>query len=93
MLVELAGYLGAGRPDTELATQAKAPHAHPEIGDLVERFTRFASDQYRDVVALLGALSTKLGDTGRQHVEVDTANRQLMDSFLLNTTLVPPEER
>lgn len=93
VLVELAGYLEAGRPDTELATQAKAPRSHHEIGDLVEKFTSFAFDQYQDAVALLGILATKLKDTGQQHVEVDAANQQLMDSFLLTTTLVPPEER
>ncbi|MCP2261297.1 hypothetical protein LX15_005018 [Streptoalloteichus tenebrarius] len=93
ILVEIAGYLEAGRPDVELATLAKAPRSHPDVGGLVERFTAFAFDQFQDAVALLGALATKLGETGREHASVDEGVQRAMDGFLIETTLVPPDQR
>lgn len=64
ILVELAGYLEAGRPDSELAIEAKAPRSHREVGDEVVRFTQFALNQYQDAVALLVSLASKLHSTG-----------------------------
>ncbi len=93
ILVELAGYLEAGRPDGELATEAKAPRSHHKIGDEVVRFTRFALDQYQDAVALLVSLATKLHRTGEEHLTVDAQNQQMMNSFLMDTTLIPPKQR
>lgn len=93
ILVELAGYLEAGRPDGELATEAKAPRSHRDIGDEVVKFTRFAFDQYQDAVALLVSLATKLHHTGEKHLVVDAHNQEMMNRLLRDTTLVPPEQR
>ncbi|WP_083960211.1 hypothetical protein [Streptoalloteichus hindustanus] len=93
MLVKIAGYLEAARPDVELATRARAPRAPLDVGGQAERFTAFAFDQFQDAVVLLGALATKLRETGREHAVVDEKVQQNMDSFLLETTLVPPERR
>jgi hypothetical protein len=93
ILVELAGYLEAGRPDGELATEAKAPRSHREIGDEVVRFTQFALDQYQDAVALLVSLATKLHRTGEEHLAVDVQNQEMMNRLLMDTTLIPPEQR
>jgi hypothetical protein len=93
ILVELAGYLEAGRPDGELATEAKAPRSHRELGDEVVKFTQFALDQYQDAVALLTSLATKLHRTGEEHLAVDTQNQEMMNRLLADTVLIPPKQR
>ncbi|MBB5158438.1 hypothetical protein [Saccharopolyspora phatthalungensis] len=71
LLAELAGLLEEGRLDSDNATAAKAPRAHPDVGVKVEEFSRFAHDQYQDLVALLGALATKLKATCQHVVSLD----------------------
>ncbi|GAA0651994.1 hypothetical protein GCM10009535_32850 [Streptomyces thermocarboxydovorans] len=64
-LIELAGLLYEGRPDGELCTLARAPRSHPDVAARVDRFARFANDQYQDATSLLAALSTRLGEAKR----------------------------
>jgi hypothetical protein len=93
VLVELAGALGAGRPDHELSRRATPPAAPEEIGAKVTTFADFAGDQYQDVVALLSALSTKLHATATTYDDVDQATAQRIDQFLDGSRYVPPSER
>jgi hypothetical protein len=93
LLVELAGALGAGRPDHELSRRACPPVAPEELGTKVRAFADFAGDQYQDVVALLSALSTKLHDTTTTYQNVDQAAAQRIDQFLQGSRYVPPSER
>ncbi|HEY0637837.1 MAG TPA: hypothetical protein VGD67_09335 [Pseudonocardiaceae bacterium] len=90
ILLELGGYLGAGRPDQDLAAEARAPRSHPEVGELVQRLTDRLAEQYQDVVALLAALATTLAETGAEHAAVDEADRRLMSHLLETTTIVLP---
>ena len=92
-LVEIAGALEAGRPDTELATEARAPHAHEEIGREVQRLTDHVFDQYQDAVALLAALATKLEAMGNDHVAVDGEQESRIDRLLDGGTFVAPADR
>jgi hypothetical protein len=93
LLVELAGVLGAGRPDHELSRRAAPPAAPEEIGAKVKAFADFAADQYQDVFALLSALSTKLHDTATTYRNLDQAAAQRVDQFLQGSRYVPPSER
>ena len=47
LLIEVAGLLHAGRLDSDAATMARAPRAHPEVGAKVQEFASFAADQSR----------------------------------------------
>lgn len=93
LLAKLAGLLQEGRPDGDLATMARAPRAHPEIGKEVTKFSTFANDQYRDLVALLGALAMRLKAVGEKYVAFDSGIRESLDRFLSEGTSVPPEGR
>jgi hypothetical protein len=88
-LVELAGFMHAGRPDSEMATEARSPRSHPEIGSEVVRFTRHALDQYVDAVALLGALSTKLRETADRY---STADNRAAEKFLKYGAVLNPDQ-
>ena len=92
LLAELAGLLEEGRLDGDNAVAAKAPRSHPEVGKKVEEFAGFAHDQYQDLVALLGALATKLKASGQNLVSVDQNVSGALDRFLVGT-YVPPERR
>ena len=92
-LVELAGLLQEGRMDADLATMARAPRAHPDVGKKTTEFASFAHDQYQDLVALLGALATKLKAVGEEHVTTDQRIADALNSFLESGTYVPPEKR
>ncbi|GAA2794077.1 hypothetical protein GCM10010470_31220 [Saccharopolyspora taberi] len=93
LLAELAGLLKEGRLDSDNATAAKAPRAHRDVGVKVEEFSRFAHDQYQDLIALLGALATKLKATGQQLVSVDQGVADDLDRLLGQGQYVPPERR
>ncbi|MEV0495889.1 hypothetical protein [Streptomyces atratus] len=55
-LIELSGLLYEGRPDGDLCTMARAPRSHPDVAAKVDRFARFADDQYQDVTSLLAVV-------------------------------------
>ncbi|GAA0534600.1 hypothetical protein GCM10011581_08320 [Saccharopolyspora subtropica] len=57
------------------------------------KFSTFANNQYRDLVALLGALSTKLKAVGEEHVTIDGQVRDELDRFLANSFLLPPGKK
>lgn len=82
LLVEMAAVLYAGRLDGDTATMARAPRSHPEVGAAVERFARAADDQYRDLVLLLTALSTRLRETGKAYAQVDEQQQAALDAVL-----------
>ncbi|AWT47775.1 hypothetical protein HXP45_12025 [Streptomyces actuosus] len=94
LLVEIAGFLHEGRPDAELTTTAREPRAHHDVAQQVERFARFADDQYLDSVALFAALSTRLRTAGGDFVHVDgeTAQR-FLDNVLHYGQYIAPEAR
>ncbi|MFF8275358.1 hypothetical protein ACF05T_04445 [Streptomyces lateritius] len=94
LLIEIAGFLHEGRPDGDLGAMARAPRSHPEVAAQVERFGRFANDQFLDTVALLAALATRLKTTGTDFVAVDDANtRRFLDNVLRNGQYVAPEAK
>lgn len=93
LLIEMAGLLYAGRLDGDTATMARAPRSHPDVAAAVERFAKFADDQYRDVVLLLTALSTRIKATGDAYVQVDAAQQAAFDAVLNTGQLVPPDQR
>jgi hypothetical protein len=93
VLIEIAGLLHQGRPDGDLCTLSRSPRAHPDVARRVDRFARFADDQYRDACALFTALSTRLKKAGSDFVTVDgEAARTFLDG-VLNGAYVAPEAR
>ncbi|WP_233415104.1 hypothetical protein [Streptomyces sp. N35] len=94
LLIELAGLLYEGRPDGELCTTARAPRSHPDVAEKVDRFARFADDQYQDLTSLLAALSTRLRDTKSNYVSYDgDVAGGMMNALLETGVYVPPEKR
>ncbi|MGJ7908211.1 hypothetical protein ACOQFL_17240 [Actinopolyspora sp. H202] len=93
VLAELAGLLRAGRLDGDLATMARSPRSHPDVGKKVEEFASFAHNQHRDLVALLGALSTKLKAVGEEHVGIDAQVSDELERLLSEGSYVPPGKR
>ena len=91
LLVELAGALGAGRPDAELSRKACAPASPEDLSADIEKFADFASDQYQDVVAILSALSTKLKKTAAGYQGTDQEAAARLDGYLTGSTYVPGE--
>jgi hypothetical protein len=92
-LIEIAGLLRAGRLDGDAATMARAPRSHPDVGTAVERFALFVDDQYRDLVLLLTALSTRLKATGMSYVRVDEMQQAALDTVLDSGRCVAPADR
>ncbi|MFF0482218.1 hypothetical protein [Streptomyces sp. NPDC004435] len=94
LLIELAGLLYQGRPDGELCTTARAPRSHAAVAEKVDRFARFADDQFQDLTSLLAALSTRLRDTKSNYVAYDgEVAGGLMNALLETGVYVPPEKR
>ncbi|WP_147978876.1 hypothetical protein [Streptomyces sp. MS191] len=94
LLIEIAGLLHEGRPDSDLGTMARVPRSHTEVAAAVEGFGRFANDQFLDTVALLAALATRLKTTGTDFVAVDDANtRRFLDNVLSHGQYVAPEAK
>ncbi|MFF5020208.1 hypothetical protein [Streptomyces sp. NPDC001165] len=93
-LIELAGLLYEGRPDGDLCTTARAPRSHPDVAAKVDRFARFADDQYQDVTSLLAALSTRLREANGTFVEYDgEVAGGMMNAVLELGQYVAPEDR
>ncbi|MCX5166578.1 hypothetical protein [Streptomyces antibioticus] len=93
-LIELAGLLYEGRPDGDLCTTARAPRSHPDVAAKVDRFARFADDQYQDVTSLLAALSTRLRDANGTFVTYDgEVAGGMMNAILELGVYVAPEDR
>jgi hypothetical protein len=93
LLVELAGVLGAGLPDQELARRGCAPASPDELSKEIKAFADFATDQYQDLVAILSALSTKLRNAAGNYAGADQANAQRIDRYLHGSQYVPPGQR
>ncbi|MFE0700076.1 hypothetical protein [Streptomyces sp. NPDC058872] len=94
LLIEIAGFLHEGKPDGDLGTMARAPRAHAEVAAQVERFGRFANDQFLDTVALLASLATRLKTTGTDFAAVDDAHtRRFLDNVLSDGQYVAPEAK
>ncbi|MGW4179436.1 hypothetical protein [Streptomyces rubiginosohelvolus] len=94
LLIEIAGFLFEGRPDGDLCTLARDPRSHSDVAAQVERFGRFADDQYQDAVALFAALATRLRTAGSNLVTVDDDRaRQFLDTILLDGSYIPPEAK
>lgn len=94
LLIEIAGFLYEGRPDAELTTMARAPRAHQDVAKQVDRFAKFADDQYLDAVALFAALSTRLRTAGTDFVKIDDDTaRRFLDEVLRYGQYVAPEAR
>jgi hypothetical protein len=93
ILVELAGALGAGRPDFDLSRKGCMGAMPDEANRAIRSFADFAADQYQDVVALLAALSTKLRNAGDGYAQADQASAGDIARYLLGSTYVAPEQR
>nr|WP_243766427.1 hypothetical protein [Streptomyces sp. GC420] len=93
LLVEIAGFLYEGRPDGDLCTTARVPRAHSDVAAQVNRFSRFADDQFQDAVALFAALSTKLRTAGSDLVKVDGGEARRYLDVVLEGEYVSPEAR
>ncbi|MFE9664425.1 hypothetical protein [Streptomyces sp. NPDC005955] len=93
-LIELSGLLYQGRPDGDLCTMARAPRSHPDVAAQVDRFARFADDQYQDVTSLLAALSTRLREANGTFVDYDGAVAEgMMNAVLELGRYTAPEDR
>ncbi|MCX4822639.1 hypothetical protein OG883_22615 [Streptomyces sp. NBC_01142] len=94
LLIEIAGFLHEGRPDGDLCTMARKPRAHADVAAQVDRFARFADDQFLDTVAFFAALATNLKSAGNDVVTVDDANaRRFLESVLQYGEYVAPEAK
>ncbi|MET9804241.1 hypothetical protein [Streptomyces sp. NPDC006368] len=94
LLIEIAALLHEGKPDAEVGTMARAPRAHADVSAQVDRFARFATDQFLDTVTLFAALATKLKAAGSDFATVEDDNaRRFLDSVLRNGRYVAPEAR
>ncbi|MFF3943056.1 hypothetical protein [Streptomyces phaeofaciens] len=93
-LIELAGLLYEGRPDGDLCTTARVPRSHPDVAAKVDKFARFADDQYQDVTSLLAALSTRLREANGTFVDYDgDVAGGMMNAILELGQYVAPENR
>jgi len=92
LLVELAGALGAGRPDYELCHRACAPASPRDVSAEVGRFADSGADQYQDLVALLAALSTKLRDSHNTYAMAADLDATVT-RFLQDSTYIAPARR
>lgn len=93
ILVELAGALGAGRPDEDLSRKGCQEALPDDVPAEIRRFADFATDQYIDVVALFSALSTKLRNAGTDYQKADQSAVDRIARFLDGSTYVAPEQR
>ncbi|GAA0743400.1 hypothetical protein Drose_15295 [Dactylosporangium roseum] len=93
VLVELAGALGAGRPDFDLSRKGCMEALSEEVTRAIRSFADFSADQYQDIVALLAALSTKLRNAGESYAQADQAGAGEIARYLLGSTYVAPEQR
>ncbi|HWS32049.1 MAG TPA: hypothetical protein VN408_04820 [Actinoplanes sp.] len=93
VLVELAGALGAARPDADLSRTGCQEALDDEINQAIRSFADFSYDQYQDVVALLAALSTKLKNTSAGYQQTDEASAALLDDYLTGSVYMAPEQR
>jgi hypothetical protein len=90
LLMELAGALGAGRPDEELSRRACVPASPQDVSDEVRNFAAFAADQYLDLVALLAALSTRLRGASNAYAASENSNSDAVSQFLTESQYIPP---
>ena len=93
ILVELAGALGAGRPDFDLCRKGCMEALSEDVTREIRGFADFSADQYQDIVALLAALSTKLQIAGQAYQQTDQANADQIARYLTGSVYVPPEQR
>jgi len=93
ILVELAGALGAGRPDHDLSRKGCQEAVPAEVTRVIRAFADFSTDQYNDIVALLSALSTKLRNSGQALQQTDQASADRISKYLTDSTYVAPEQR
>lgn len=90
LLVEIAALLYQGRLDRDLGTKCRWSAAPEDVAREVERFARFADDQHGDLVLLLVALSTKLGDTASVYRRADENTQAALDKVLAEGRYVAP---
>ncbi|WP_257231992.1 hypothetical protein [Streptomyces sp. Rer75] len=90
LLIEIAGLLYQGRPDAELCTMAREPRSHGDVAAQVERFGRFADDQFLDTISLFAALATRLKSAGTDFVTVEDDNARRFLDDVLNGQYVAP---
>jgi len=87
-MVELAALLYAGRPDLDMTARTAEPNSHPAVDHATRQFTRYASDNYLDAVALLCALSTRLNETAWRYTRAEGEAATNMSSLLEKTIYV-----
>jgi hypothetical protein len=73
---------------------ARVPRTHPDVAAKVDRFARFADDQYQDVTSLLAALSTRLREANGTFVDYDgEVAGGMMNAVLELGQYIAPEDR
>ncbi|GIG89469.1 hypothetical protein [Plantactinospora endophytica] len=87
-LLGLAGSLQARRPEPEVVAVPR-PAAHEEVAARSRSFAEHASDQFRDAVALLAALSSKVRGAAVLHEQADVGLVRAVDQILTGTTYRP----
>jgi hypothetical protein len=93
VLLRTAGSLYQGCLDRNTGTYARSPYAPDEVATEVDRFARFADDQYRDLVMLVAAVAIRLKETGERYVVADQAAEEALDRVLTRGVHVAPEDR
>lgn len=90
-LIEIAALLYEGRLDRDVGTLCRVPNSPEEIAKKAETIARFADDQYGDLVLLLIALSTKLSETSKSYLDVETKIQTDLDRLLAEGHYVAPK--
>ncbi|MEU4443376.1 hypothetical protein AB0K14_14045 [Actinosynnema sp. NPDC050801] len=93
LLAEVAGLLYRGCLRREVGTLARRPYVTAEVSEASDEFTRFADEQYRDLVVLVMALATKLKETGQDYLGVDGSVQGKLDRILTDGSYVAPKDR
>jgi hypothetical protein len=91
-LHDLAHDLEAGQFDLFPLDWADDPASHPEVARAMRMFGEFAHDQYQDVVALLAALSTRVGLAHDRYEATDQASADAT-RFLMESSFRPADQR
>jgi hypothetical protein len=87
------GFSTRGGP-TVTSARWRAPRSHPDVAAKVDRFARFADDQYQDVTSPLAALSTRLREANGTFVGYDgEVAGGLMNAILELGEYIAPEDR
>lgn len=81
--------LNTGQFDLFLLDWTGDPASHPDVASRMREFAEFAHDQYRDVVALLAGLATRVEDASVAYLGTDEEGAADITRFLTGSTHQP----